>query len=135
MNTPYFKEDPLQKALTGPSRFNMDKNMEDCIFIRIQNNFRKILFNNILYIEASGSYCNFYLQTDPMITVAYTLMETIQHLPDFLFIRIHRSFIINKKHVTGYTGNVFYIGERMLPIGRQYKREALSHFNILGKID
>lgn len=134
MNTPESKEKTIQKEMIGPPPCMVDKNREDSIFIRIQNNFRKIPFNNILYIEASGSYCNFYLQTDPVVTVAYTLTETMQHLPDFLFIRIHRSFIINKKHVTGYVGNVFYIGERMIPIGRQYKKEALSHFNILGTL-
>lgn len=132
MNTPQFETKPAQVAIAGSSSGNVDKNREDSIFIRVQNNFRKILFNHILYIEASGSYCNFYLQEDPMITVAYTLTETMSHLPDFMFIRIHRSFVVNKKQVTAYTGNIFYIGERTLPIGRQYKKEALSHFNILG---
>lgn len=134
MNTPECKEKTVPPVTTGSPPCSVDKNREESIFIRTQNNFRKISFSNILYIEASGSYCNFYLQTDPPITVAYTLTETLQYLPDFLFIRVHRSFIINKKHVTGYIGNVFYIGERMIPIGRQYKKEALSHFNILGTL-
>lgn len=106
----------------------------DSIFIKTQDYFRKVAFSDILYIEASGSYCNFYLQTGPKMTVAYTLAETAQHLPKDLFIRVHRSFVINVKHVNGFVGNIFYVGEQMIPIGRLYKKEALSHFNVLGTI-
>lgn len=127
MNTLNFEEQTLQEVA-------VDKNVVDSIFIRIQDHFRKILFSNILYIEASGSYCTFYLQTGTKATVAYTLTDTMQYLSKDLFIRVHRSYIINKNHVTSYIGNVFYIGEQMIPIGRQYKKEALSHFNMLGTI-
>lgn len=123
----------MQKAVVD-TRSCLSSIVSDSIFIRIQDHFRKILFSNILYIEASGSYCNIYLQTGSKITVAYTLADTKQHLSDDFFIRVHRSFIINKTHITAYIGNVFYIGERMIPIGRQYKKEALSHLNILGTI-
>lgn len=127
MNTLNFEEQTLQEVA-------VDKNVVDSIFIRIQDHFRKILFSNILYIEASGSYCTFYLQAGTKATVAYTLTDTMQYLSKDLFIRVHRSYIINKNHVTSYIGNVFYIGEQMIPIGRQYKKEALSHFNMLGTI-
>lgn len=111
---------------------SVDKNTSDNIFIRTQDYFRKISFCDILYIEASGSYCNFNLQTGVKLTVAYTLADTMQHLSEHLFIRVHRSFIINMNHITGYIGNTFFIGEHMIPIGRQYKKEVLSHLNILG---
>lgn len=133
MNTLNFEERIMQEAdanFLSP----VDKSTVDSIFIKIQDHFRKISFNKILYVEASGSYCNFYLQAGVKITVAYTLTETMQHLSELLFIRVHRSFVINKNHITSYIGNTFYIGEQMIPIGRQYKKEALSHFNILGTI-
>ena len=132
MNTLNFKEQ-TQVETTANSSSCADKNTLDNIFIRIQDHFRKISFSDILYIEASGSYCNFYLQTGK-ITVTYTLADTMQHLSKLLFLRVHRSFIINKNHVTSYIGNTLYIGEHMIPIGRHYKKEVLSHFNILGAI-
>ena len=113
---------------------NADQIVSDSIFIKIQEHFRRILFKDILYIEASGSYCNVYLQGGSKVTVAYTLTDTMQHLSNSLFIRVHRSFIVNIKHITAYIGNIFYVGEHVIPIGRQYKKEALSHLNILGMI-
>ena len=133
MNTFNFKAHTLQEE-TAYTLTSVNKNTLDSIFIKIQDHFRKILFSDILFIEASGSYCNFYLQTGIKATVPYTLTVTMQHLSKHLFIRVHRSFTINKNHVTGYIGNTFYIGEQMIPIGRQYRKEALSHFNILGTI-
>lgn len=133
MNTLNFKEQTLQvDTINTPGC--VDKNALDNIFIRIQDHFRKISFCEILYIEASGSYCNFYLQASIKVTVPYTLTVTMQYLSENIFIRVHRSFIINKNHVTSYIGNTFYIGEQMIPIGRQYRKQALSHFNILGTI-
>ena len=58
----------------------------------------------------------------------------MQHLSKDLFIRVHRSYIVNKNHVVGYIGNIFYIGDQTVPIGRQYKKDALSRFNMLGTI-
>lgn len=104
------------------------------LFIKVQDYFRKVEFCDILYVEASGSYCIFHLQTGSKLTVSYTLTETMQHLSEDLFIRVHRSFIINIKHVSGFIANTFYIGEQMIPIGRLYKKKALSHFNVLGTI-
>ena len=127
-------EDRMVQGIDTKVLNPVDNSTMDSIFIKIQDRFRKILFNDILYIEASGSYCNFYLLTGDKIIVTYSLADTIQHLSEVLFIRVHRSFVINKKHVTGYVGNIFYMGEHIIPIGRQYKKEALSRFNILGII-
>ena len=55
MNTLNFDERTLQEA-TANAVGGVDKNVVDSIFIRIQDHFRKILFSDILYIEASGSY-------------------------------------------------------------------------------
>ena len=90
MNTLNFEERTLQEA-TANAVGGVDKNVVDSIFIRIQDHFRKILFSDILYIEASGSYCTFYLQAGAKATVAYTLTDTMQHLSKDLFIRVHRS--------------------------------------------
>ena len=131
MNTPELKNESSAE-LTDKSETYADKNLTDSLFIRTQKNFRKILYSSILYIEASGSYCNIHLDNGTQILVAFTLTEIMQNLSEYIFIRIHRSFIINKEHITGFIGNVFYIDEQTIPIGRQYKKEVLSHFNILG---
>lgn len=123
MNTLNLKKETLQVSAIV--------NSVDNVFIKIKDHFQKILFSDILYIEASGGYCNLHFLTGNKVTVAYRLSEIKQHLPNDLFIQVHRSFIINKNHVTSFIGNTIYIGENTIPIGRVYRKETLSHFNIV----
>ena len=44
------------------------------------------------------------------------------------FIRIHRSYLVNKAAVTGVDVDLLYIGETQLPISRKYKDEVLGLF-------
>jgi DNA-binding LytR/AlgR family response regulator len=42
-------------------------------------------------------------------------------LPKNKFIRVHRSFIINKEKIRIIVGNRVYIGQKEIPIGSNYK--------------
>lgn len=107
----------------------------NCIFIKIQDFYRKIMFRDILFLEASGSYCNVYLKDRTRFTVTHSLAETAEYLAEGPFLRVHRSFMVNLDYVDSYIGNLFYIGEHTVPIGRMYKKAILSGLNILGVRD
>lgn len=113
-----------------------NKVLANGIFVKVQDYFRKIPYDDIIYIEASGSYCNIYIKSKIKITVAYTLSSVMDCLllSNKRFIRIHRSFVINLDEITGYIGNSLLIGEKMLPIGRIYRKDVFSHLNVLGTI-
>lgn len=121
----------------------MDANVDDvlarvsrsCMFIKVQDYFKKVMFEDILYLEASGSYCYIYLKNRIRYTVTHSLAETAACLAKGPFVRVHRSFVVNVEHVDSYIGNVFYIGEYTVPIGRMYKKLILAGFNILGVRD
>jgi DNA-binding LytR/AlgR family response regulator len=46
-------------------------------------------------------------------------------LPEW-FIRIHRSFLVNKKKVASFGHDYVKVQDKQLPVGRKYKKEALS---------
>ena len=57
------------------------------------------LFEDIIYLEADINYTKIHLENGKVLTVSYTLKKIKQdHLDPTVFIRIHRSFIINKLH-------------------------------------
>lgn len=105
-----------------------------CIFIKIQDYFRKVKFEDVLFLEASGSYCNIYLKDKERFTITRSLAETAEHLHKGPFVRVHRSFVVNLEQVDSYVGNAFCIGTYMVPIGRMYKKEILAGLNILGSV-
>lgn len=109
----------------------MENSSNNCIFIRHNECFEKLPYNTICYIEASGSYCNIYTTDNKKLTISHSLGDIAGFLCPHTFIRVHRSYIININHVDKYADNSFFVYNRMIPIGRMYKQEALSHFNIV----
>lgn len=103
------------------------------VFFKCNNWLEKLKYNTICYLEASGSYCSIHISNNRNLTIAQPLSEIINSLPSDVFIRVHRSYVINIMHVNKYYGNIFYIQDAIIPIGRTYKKEALSHFNIVTK--
>lgn len=101
------------------------------IYFKCNNWLEKLTYNTICYLEAAGSYCSIHISNNKKLTIAQPLGEIINSLPSDTFIRVHRSYVINIKYVNKYYGNIFYIQDTMIPIGRTYKKEALSHFNIV----
>lgn len=104
----------------------------DYIFIKNRDFFKKVRFRDILYLEASGSYCVIHLSTAENITCARTLSEIVRHFPVSFFVRVHRSFVVNLEHIERYLGNQLWVEKEVIPIGRQFKKEVLNHLNILG---
>ena len=80
---------------------------------------RKIPEQNILYCEADGSYSRIYT-ADEVIVQRITLKELEAILSDN-FLRVHRSFLINKNHIASQKSNSLFIGNREIPKSRTYR--------------
>lgn len=130
------KNGTMQETVDDTTNGNTIKVLANGLFVKVQDYFRKIPYDDIIYVEASGSYCIIYIKSNIKITATYTLCAVMNclSLSNKHFIRIHRSFIINLDEITGYIGNSLLVGDKMLPIGRIYKKEVLSHLNVLGTI-
>ena len=107
---------------------------KDFVFIKDHEYFKKVRFQNICYLEASGSYCIIHLSdTDTdTITCTRTLSEIVRRFPTTNFVRVHRSFVVNLDHVNQYLGNQLWAGTDAIPIGRLFKKDVLNHLNIIG---
>ena len=52
-----------------------------------------------------------------------------QKLPEDLFMRIHRSFIVPVKKIEAFSNHAVEVGGKELPIGRNYKNQVLEILN------
>lgn len=109
--------------------FIVKKVVDDGIFLYYQQKHRKFMYRDILWIEASGSYCNICLADHRQILFVYTLCQLYEKLPKEQFVRIHRSYIINVYAVTSFYHKMIYIGDRMFPISTPYLEDVISYFN------
>ncbi|MEL6866253.1 MAG: LytTR family DNA-binding domain-containing protein [Bacteroidota bacterium] len=78
--------------------------------------------DELLYIEGMSNYIKVYLK-DKNIIVYSSLGRILKKLPSH-FIRIHKSYIVNKQHIAAYTNEIVEINQVQLPIGQTYRRQV-----------
>lgn len=101
-------------------------------FVWRQNSYLKLTLDEIVHLEACGSYCTIHMLEQKEMVISSRLAIVEKVLPDTDFVRIHRSHIVNLRHVTCLTGNTIFVGKQPLPIGREYRNALLDRFIFLG---
>ncbi|MFI5452671.1 LytR/AlgR family response regulator transcription factor [Pedobacter sp. UC225_61] len=80
-----------------------------------------IKLNDIYYLESLGNYVKVWGDLNFLLTPR-TLSSFEEQLPSEVFIRIHKSFIINKKFVHYMEGNMIFLkNNQQIPVGKNYK--------------
>lgn len=102
---------------------------EDFIFIKTDRKIFKIQFTDLLYAEASGNLTKI-VTASQTFSPSMTFSSVEELLPDGIFLRIHRSFIINKSKISHIEGNRVFIGEKEIPIGSNYKEGFLKEIGL-----
>lgn len=102
----------------------------DCFFVRQGERMERCFYSEVLYVEASGCYCYIYRRDKPRISIPYSLLMVELRLPESMFRRVHRSYIVNLRAVDGFIGKTICIGEKIIPISKPYREEVFGCFVI-----
>ena len=98
------------------------------IYVKVNKKVHKILLIDILYVDSVKDYITIHT-TNRKITAKHTLSAFEEMLPEKEFLRIHRSFIVSLRNITGFTANTIDISGTELPIGRNYKLQVFKVLN------
>ncbi len=99
------------------------------VFLKQDNRLVKVLFEDILYVEALKDFSKLFLKDRPMLISAHLkLMEDL--LPSDRFLRVHRSYIVALDKISAMQGNVVEIGKQEIPVGTTYKEELLRRLRL-----
>lgn len=98
---------------------------KDSLFIKDKGFYNKVLFEDILYIESSHVYIEIFLKDQQKLLVRTSLTEILSNL-NLNFIRVHRGFIVNIKHLNQINKSIIVIGNKKVPIGKKYKDDVLK---------
>lgn len=94
----------------------------DFLFLKSEYKIRKISFNNILYIEGLKDYIKVYTVNDPKPIMSLNSLRAIeQKLPEDIFMRVHRSFIVNLSKIEIIDRSRIVFGKEYIPVSEQYK--------------
>jgi DNA-binding LytR/AlgR family response regulator len=110
------------ELLSGPAAHN-DPKAEiaiHTIFIKDDQVTYQLRADEILYIEAYGNYLKVHTAGKVYVT-RETMHEIEKKLPESLFLRVHKSFIVSLSKIQSVSGNRIYINRREIPVGEMYK--------------
>ncbi|WP_106793884.1 LytTR family DNA-binding domain-containing protein [Aquimarina sp. Aq78] len=94
------------------------------IYIRKDRKQVKVYLDSILYIESLKDYVKIHLEKENHITKSS--ISAFEEKLDERFIRVHRSYIINKDKIMAYTKNDIEIGNIEIPIGENFRNNLAS---------
>jgi hypothetical protein len=104
------------------------RNSVSSLIVKSNRETVSIPINEIFFIESLSDYVKIYSEPGEVLT-----KERISRLPDRLtddFIRIHRSFLVNKNYVESFTAQYVVVRGKELPVGRKFKESALNQFGM-----
>ncbi len=102
------------------------------IYTKVGNKLRKVLLDDILYIEVEGKYSALQVR-DRKYNVKASLKDLLQKLPTNRFVRVSRNFVVNLsriQHIDTFQYTV-RVGEMEIPISRTYKEELMRHIHLI----
>lgn len=102
---------------------------DEPLFVKADGKIYKIAYDTVLYAEASGNYTKI-VTAENIIMPAVTFTTLQELLPAAVFIRVHRSFIINKNKITHIEGNRVFINRIEIPIGSNFKENFLRELRL-----
>ncbi len=99
-------------------------------YINVDRRLIKIEFSSVSIIEAKGDYI--FIKTDTKNYIVHSTLKKIEEkLPTELFLKVHRSFIINTKKIIDIEDNSVLIGKDVIPISRSKRAELLDRIAVL----
>jgi DNA-binding LytR/AlgR family response regulator len=103
-----------------------DGKSDDFIFVKSDKKYFKVKFNDIFYIEGLKDYVIIKTPTSRIVSLQ-TMKYLEERLPKHLFIRIHRSYIVNIEKIISLDNYELQIDTTSLPIGKNYKDELIQN--------
>ena len=102
----------------------------DFMFVRAEYENVKLNFADILFIEGLKDYVKIYTTDNKYTLTLISLIKLENLLTSKGFARIHRSYIINIKHVKSIQKNKVIIAEKRIPISESYKNSFFEKINL-----
>ena len=97
----------------------------DYFFIKADNKLVKILFDDVLYVEALQNYVLVHTVGKKFMTYL-TFKSVEEYLPEEKFLKVHKSYIVSVSKVESIEGNDILIGGQHIPISRNQKEDVME---------
>jgi len=101
------------------------KPQNDHIFLKTSNRLQRIDLSSVDYIEGLRDYVAIHTKTGKILSLE-KMKHLLELLPSENFVRIHKSYIVNKTKITFIEKGAVIINKISLPIGDTYREEFMN---------
>lgn len=103
--------------------------LSDHIDLRVNSKPVSIPFSDIIYFQSLGNYVKVFTG-EKFLLAQVTTKDVEDQIPKELFVRIHKSFIVNKQFISLVKDEEIQVGKVFLPIGKTFKRYVLDSIKL-----
>ena len=103
---------------------------DEFIFIRDSNTVRRLKLNEILFLEAMGDYVKIAVH-EKIYSIHSSLKSVEDKLPNHIFLRVHRSYIINVSKIDTIEGGTLIIDKNLVPVSDAFRAALNKRVQIL----
>jgi len=126
----------IDKTIRYFSRKESAPSGDEEIFIKKGSSLVKLKLTEIIYIEALENYVTLNTNNDKF-TIHFTMKAIENQLPSGVFIRVHRSFIINKSMIQSIKENTLDLivggSVKSIPVGKSFRDSLLNDINVMAR--
>jgi len=98
-----------------------EEKRKEFLFIKADYKVNKISLDDIVYIEGMREYIRIHLVNGKSLMPHYSLKALEEQLPSGLFMRVHRSYIVNLDKVVTVQNSRIVFGDKVfIPVSEQY---------------
>ncbi|MCK9346344.1 MAG: LytTR family DNA-binding domain-containing protein [Bacteroidales bacterium] len=104
--------------------------VSEYVFVRADSKTVRLKISDIQYIESRKEYVVIFSENSIPVMTLFSLKSIEERLPKDIFMRVHRSFIVNLTKITEVVQNRIVFGKNSsVPIGDQYKKDFQNFLN------
>jgi DNA-binding LytR/AlgR family response regulator len=92
--------------------------------------YSRLEYNNIVYLEADRAYCKIQ-SIDKQHIVSMSMASVAEQLDRAVFVKIHRSFVVNIRKVRELAGTEVVVAGQRLPVSDQHRTELMTRLKVL----
>ncbi|MEM9618400.1 MAG: LytTR family DNA-binding domain-containing protein [Pseudomonadota bacterium] len=111
----------------GEAAFSAKPSGHD-LFVKANGEIRRVSIDLVQFIRAESDYVELFTTTEKLY-FARTLQSLMDELSGYSFVRVHRSYIVNLRHISRIVGTEIYISGTTIPIGRSYREQFLKRIS------
>lgn len=112
----------VKRAVANYEQINKLEEDEEYIFVKSNLRQRKVVINDIKYVEALGDYVKL-VTNEGNVVILSTMKSFEQKLPKDKFLRIHKSYIVNLEKIEKFNRKIIIVAGSQIPLSRHKKTE------------